>query len=115
MVVQLAVCGALAVLFSTFSTGTLSAIFALAVIGAGWLFSEVRGFWLQAQDVGMKGLVRVLDFLLPNMGLLDLKEAVVYGDPVTAAGVAGRLVYGCAYAATLVALAALIFSRRDVR
>ncbi len=115
MVVQLAVCAALAVLFSTFSSATLSAILALAVIGAGWLFSEVRLFWLQASDVGMKWLVRILDYLLPNMGLLDLKEAVIYGDPVTAAGFAARLAYGVAYAATLVALAAVVFSRRDVR
>jgi Cu-processing system permease protein len=115
MVVQFAICGALAVLFSTFSSATLSAILALALIGAGWLFSEVRLFWLLSSRVSMKWLVRVLDFVLPNMGLLDLKEAVVYGDPVTAGSFVARLAYGCAYSATLIALAALVFSRRDIR
>lgn len=115
MIVQLAVCGALAILFSTFSTATLSAILSLAVVGAGWLFSEVRSFWLLASNVGMKWLVRILDYLLPNMGLLDLKEAVIYGDPVTAGSFTARLAYGCAYSATLIALAALVFTRRDVR
>jgi ABC-type transport system involved in multi-copper enzyme maturation permease subunit len=115
MTLQLAIVAALAVLFSTFSSPTLSSICALAIVGAGWLFGEVRVFWLQAHDVGMKWMVQVLDFVLPNMGLLDLKEAVTYGDPVTLASVAGRSLYGACYAATLVALAALTFSRRDIR
>jgi Cu-processing system permease protein len=115
MTLQLAICAAFAVLFATFSTATLSSIYTLAVVGAGWLFSEVRVFWLRADDVGMKGLVRVLDFLLPNMGLLDLKEAALYGDAVGLGSLAARGLYGAAYAATLVALAAFVFSRRDVR
>ncbi|HET6437343.1 MAG TPA: ABC transporter permease [Anaeromyxobacter sp.] len=115
MVAQLAVCGAFAVLFTTFSTATLAAIFSLALVGAGWLFSEVRTFWLEADQVGLKTVVRLLDFLLPNMGLLDMKEAVLYGDPVTLGSFLGRLLYGTAYSATVVALAALVFSRRDVR
>lgn len=115
LVLQLAICGALAVMFSTFTTATLSSIFSLSVIGAGWLFTEVRNFWLTARTVEMKPLVSVLDFLLPNMGLVDLKEAAVYGDPVTLGSFLGRAAYGAAYAAALVALAALVFSRRDVR
>lgn len=113
--VQLAVCAAFAVLFSTFSTATLASIYTLAIVGAGWLFGEVRWFWLQAHQTEMKGLVKVLDYVLPNMTLLDTKEALVYGDPITLASVAGRAAYGLAYAATLVALAAVVFTRRDVR
>ncbi|HET9554211.1 MAG TPA: ABC transporter permease [Anaeromyxobacteraceae bacterium] len=112
---QLAVAGALAVLFSTFSTATLSAIFALSIVGAGWLFGEVRAFWVAARQVELKGLIRVLDALLPNMSLLDLKESVTYGDPVTLGSVLARAAYGAGYAGVLVALAALVFSRRDVR
>ncbi|MFT3914290.1 MAG: ABC transporter permease [Anaeromyxobacteraceae bacterium] len=113
--VQLAVCAAFAVLFSTFSTATLASIYTLAIVGAGWLFGEVRWFWLQAQQTEMKGLVKVLDYVLPNMTLLDSKEALVYGDPITLASVAGRASYGLAYAATLVAFATLVFTKRDVR
>jgi len=63
----------------------------------------------------MKGLVSVLDYLLPNMGLLDLKEALTYGDPVAWPGLLWRAAYGLAYAATVLALAALGFSRKDIR
>jgi ABC-type transport system involved in multi-copper enzyme maturation permease subunit len=113
--VQLAICGAFAVLFSTFTTATLASIYTLAIVGAGWLFGEVRAFWLQARQVELKPLVNVLDFVLPNMSLLDLKESVTYGDPVTLGSVVARTAYGSAYAATLVLLAAVIFTRRDIR
>lgn len=115
MVVQLAICGAFAVLFSTFTTATLASILSLAVVGAGWLFGEVRSFWLQARQVELKPLVRVLDFVLPNMSLLDLKESVTYGDPVTLSSVLVRGAYGAGYAAALLFLAAAVFTRRDIR
>lgn len=115
MIAQFAVAVALAVLFSSFTTPTLASIFTLAVLAAGFLFSEVRGFWLRAEQVELKQLVRVLDVLLPNMGLLDAKEALTYGDVVTLGSLAARTAYGVGYAAILVALAAVIFSRRDIR
>ena len=112
---QLAVAGSLAVLFSTFSTATLSAIFALSAVGAGWLFGEVRAFWLAAPQVAMKPLIYVMDAVLPNMSLLDLKESVTYGDPIELGTVLARAAYGAGYAGVMLALAALVFSRRDVR
>jgi ABC-type transport system involved in multi-copper enzyme maturation permease subunit len=113
--VQLAICGAFAVLFSTFTTATLASIYTLAIVGAGWLFGEVRSFWLQARQVELKPLVKVLDLLLPNMSLLDVKESVTYGDPVALGSILARAAYGIGYAAALVLLAAVVFTRRDIR
>jgi ABC-type transport system involved in multi-copper enzyme maturation permease subunit len=115
LLVQFAVCAGFAVLFSSFSTATLATIFTLTLVAAGHVFSEVRSFWLQSEQVQMKFLARVFDFLLPNMGLLDTKEAFTYGDPITIASILTRSAYGLAYAGVLVALAAVVFSRRDVR
>jgi ABC-type transport system involved in multi-copper enzyme maturation permease subunit len=115
MLAQLAICGAFAVLFATHSTATLATIFTLSLVGAGHVFGEVRLFWLRAPDVDMKWLVHVFDVVLPNLALLDLKAAVTYGDPVSAASVLHRLGYGFGYAAVVVAIAALVFSRKDVR
>jgi len=113
--VQLSICAALAVLFSTFTTATLASICSLSIIGAGWLFGEVRSFWLMARQAEMKPLVRVLDVLLPNMALLDVKEAVTYGDTISVGSALARGAYGAGYAAVLLLLAAVIFSRRDIR
>jgi ABC-type transport system involved in multi-copper enzyme maturation permease subunit len=115
MLVQFAVAVALAVLFASFTTPTLATIFTLSALASGFLFSEVRGFWLKARQVELKQLVHVLDVLLPNMGLLDLKEALTYGDPVTLGSAVARAGYGFGYAAILVALAALVFARKDIR
>lgn len=115
IVVQVAICVAFAVLFAGLSTPTLAVIFTLAIVGAGYLFGEVRTFWLATRHVEMKGLVSVLDYLLPNMALLDVKEALTYSDPVTLLSLAKRVAYGVAYSAVILSLAALGFSRKDVR
>ena len=115
MLAQVAICGAFAILFACYSTPTLATIFTLSVVAAGHVFGEVRGFWLRAPDVGMKELVRVLDVLLPNFALLDLKAAVTYGDAISPASVLLRLGYGFGYAGVVVALACLVFSRKDLR
>jgi len=115
VLVQLAVCAAFAVLFASFTTPTLAVIFSLSLIAAGHVFSEVRFFWLKSPQTHLKALVHVLDFALPNMGLLDMKEALTYGDPVQLSSLLTRLAYGAGYAGMVVALAALIFTRRDVR
>jgi ABC-type transport system involved in multi-copper enzyme maturation permease subunit len=115
MLVQIAVCAAFATLFASFTTATLATIFTGSAVVAGHVFSEVRSFWLKSPDVSMKGLVRVLDVLLPNLGLLDLKEALTYGDPITLGSFAARAAYGAAYATVIVALAAYVFSKRDIR
>lgn len=115
MLAQFAVAVALAVLFSSFTTPTLATIFTLSALASGFLFSEVRGFWLKAEQVELKQLVHVLDVLLPNMGLLDAKEALTYGDAVTLGSMIARTGYGFGYAAVLVALASVVFARRDIR
>lgn len=115
MLAQYAVAVALAVLFASFTTSTLATIFTLSALAAGFLFSEVRQFWLLAKQAHMKELVHVLDVVLPNLGLLDAKEALTYGDPVGLGSALARAAYGLGYAGALVVLAAVIFSRRDVR
>jgi hypothetical protein len=57
----------------------------------------------------------VLDVVLPNMALLDLKESVTYGDPVALGSVVARASYGLGYAGILVLLAAVLFTYRDIR
>jgi ABC-type transport system involved in multi-copper enzyme maturation permease subunit len=115
MVVQLAVSVALAVLFASFTTPTLAVIFTLTLIGSGYVFAEVRNFWLGNPQVQVKWLVRVLDYVLPNMGLLDLKETLVYGDPMTLGGFLLRAAYGIAYSGVVLILGVAVFSRKDIR
>lgn len=115
ILVQVALCAAFAILFASFTTPTLATIFTLSVIAAGHLFGEVRPFWIQSPVAKLKSLVKVLDFTIPNLGLVDLKEALTYGDAVAWSGIAGRAAYGAAWACLALALGAFIFTRKDVR
>jgi ABC-type transport system involved in multi-copper enzyme maturation permease subunit len=109
---QLAMVGALAVLFSSFSTATLSAIFTLSLVVAGHLASELVRYWVaQGELAAWTG--RILFLLVPNLEALDFKEAMVYRDALPAGTLAMAGAYGVLYAIGVVGLA--VFSRRDLR
>ena len=53
--------------------------------------------------------------LVPNLEALNLKEAMVYKDPVSSSFAVMGLGYGVLYAAAVVFFATAVFSRRDLR
>jgi ABC-type transport system involved in multi-copper enzyme maturation permease subunit len=110
ILVQVLVVTAVAVLFSSITSATLAAIFALSIALAGQLTNEMRNLWRG----GGAWLARGLWYALPNLGVLTTNDAVIYHRPIPASAwiAAG---YGIAYAAATVALACLVFERRDFR
>ena len=114
MVVQLAMVAAIAAFFSSFSTPTLSAILALALVVAGHLASDLVRYWAR-QGAATRWAGKLAYVLVPNLEALDFKEAMVYRDPIAWSGTLLGLAYGVLYAAAVVALAAGVFSRRDLR
>jgi ABC-type transport system involved in multi-copper enzyme maturation permease subunit len=108
--VQLMIVAAVAVFFSSITTTTLAAIFALGVTIAGQLSNEMRNLW----RIGGAWIAKALWFLLPNLGSLTLNEAVIYRRAVPGSAWLTGL-YGLLYAATAIALACVIFERRDFR
>ncbi len=111
---QLAMIAALAVLFSTFTTPTLSAIFTLSLVVAGHLASDLVRYW-SAQGAWLAGMGKALYVAVPNLEALNFKEAMVYKDVVPAATLWPALAYGVLYAIGVVAVAAATFTRRDLR
>lgn len=106
---QLAMVGALAILFSSFTNTTLASIFALAFAVSGYFARELFTYWR-----GMP-LLRAVGLALPNLAALDLKVSVVYREPVAGGPFALSLAYAALYVAALLALAAAVFGRRDLR
>jgi Cu-processing system permease protein len=110
MAVQLLVVAAVAVLFSAVTSTTLAAIFALSIAIAGQLTNEMRNLW-RAEGAW---LARGLWYALPNLGVLNANDAVIYGRlPPHSAWLAAA--YGLVYAAAVLALACVAFERRDFR
>jgi ABC-type transport system involved in multi-copper enzyme maturation permease subunit len=110
MAVQFLVVAAIAVLFSSFTTTTLAAIFALAVTIAGRLSSDLRTLWTGPGA----GLGRALWYVVPNLSALSLNESVVYRTPPPAETWLA-VPYALLYAAAALAMAAAVFERRDLR
>ncbi len=104
---------AVALLFSTFSSATLSAIFTLAIYVIGHLSSDLRLFGKKFMgDVG-RGFLDTLYYLLPNLERFNLKGHVIHHIQFPAADMALTLTYGLLYAGLLLLLASLIFQQRD--
>lgn len=114
LVVRFAVVGAVATLFSAFSTTTLAAIFTLALVVAGHLSSDLVRYW--AEQGTLAGVLGRTAFLaIPNLEALNWKEAMVYRDVLPPGVALTGLGYGLLYAGACVALAAAVFTRRDLR
>ncbi|HEY7726477.1 MAG TPA: ABC transporter permease [Anaeromyxobacteraceae bacterium] len=114
LAVRFAMAAAVATFFSCFSTATLSAIFALALVVAGHLSSDLVRFWADRGPVA-RAAGWAIYLLVPNFEALNLKEAMVYRDPVPASFAVTGIAYGLLYSAAVVALATAVFSRRDLR
>jgi Cu-processing system permease protein len=111
---QLAMIAAVAVLFSTFTTPTLSAIFTLSLVVVGHVASDLVRYWSkQGEGLGLLG--KAIYVVVPNLEALNFKEAMVYKDALPAGPVALAFLYGVLYAVGVAAVAAAIFTRRDLR
>jgi ABC-type transport system involved in multi-copper enzyme maturation permease subunit len=112
---KLMVVTAIAVLFSTFSTPALSAIFTLALVVVGSLAEDLKLFAATFGGPTLQGVVAAVYLLLPNLASLDVGTAVVHGRPVPAAVAWLAAAYGLAYVAALLAGAVWIFQYRDFK
>ena len=112
--VELAVLAAVALLFASFSTPVLASAYAFALFLIGHLVSDLRAFGGRSKTAVARSAARAFYQVLPDLELLNLKAHAANDLPVAAAYVWRSAAYGLAYAAIVLALAMLIFSRRDL-
>jgi ABC-type transport system involved in multi-copper enzyme maturation permease subunit len=103
---------AVAMLFSTFTSATLSAIFTLAIYGIGHLSGDLKTFGEKMDAVG-QAVLNTLYYVIPNLERFNLKGHVIHHLDFGMADMALTLAYGLTYAAFLLLLASVIFQRRD--
>jgi ABC-type transport system involved in multi-copper enzyme maturation permease subunit len=111
-VLGLLVIASLAVLFSTFTSPTLAALFTLALFAAGNLTDTVVRL---SGDATLHQLVRASRVVVPALGLFNLRAAVVHGLPVPAAQLVAATAYALAYSLAVLYVASLVFRRRELR
>lgn len=106
---------ALALLFSTVATSSaFAAVCSVSAVVTG-RFSDVIHNMQDVIPDAPSFLIQALYFALPNFRNFDLKDRVVYGDPVTAADLAWLTAYAASYAALALAVTVLAFRRRELQ
>lgn len=104
---------AVALLFSTLSSPALAAISTFAVVVVGRFSDVIRAAREVAPQVPELA-IKVLYYALPNFHNFDLKNRVVYGDPIQVAELAWLTAYAAIYATLALGAALAALRRRDL-
>jgi ABC-type transport system involved in multi-copper enzyme maturation permease subunit len=104
-----------AIMFSTFTTPTLSATFTLAIYVIGHLTDDLRVLGGKLQNDLTKSILEGLYYALPNLDYFNVKGQAVHGIPIEPSYLVSAVAYGVVYSAMILVLACLIFQRRDFK
>ena len=104
----------LALLFSSFSSPLLSALFALSMFVVGTFAEDLRTFASMSQGA-QKWLAQIVSYLVPNLASLNVITRVAHDQLIPAALVGYNTLYTLLYATATVSGALLIFSRRNLK
>jgi Cu-processing system permease protein len=117
---EVAVITAVAVLFSSFSSPILSGALTLGIFVVGHFTPELRELIAKVDSAPMRATLRAGMRTFPDLHLFYVSGSMVGGHHVSVNGayvdwtyVAMAGLYGALYAAVAIALAMIIFSRRD--
>ncbi len=113
--VEVMVVTGLALLFSTFASPTLSAIFTFLGYVLGHLSDDLRFFGEQSKNVIVNFLSVPIYYILPNLERFNVKNQVVHNIPVPAKFYAFSIIYGVIYCALLVVVSSFIFERKNLK
>ncbi len=114
IVLQFVMITALALLFSSFSSPLLSAVFAFALFIIGTFAEDLRGFAAMTQGV-TRWIATGAAYLVPNFAALNVISSVAHGQPVTGTLLLYNSIYALLYAGAAVAGAMLIFEHRNLK
>ncbi|CAG1015746.1 hypothetical protein ANAEL_05349 [Anaerolineales bacterium] len=116
---KLLILTAVLVLFSSIATSTfLPMLLTFAVYAVGVTTEKVKFFLETVQGEKMvspalKALVGVIYYLFPNLTLFDITSQVVYGVSIEGGRLLMTLAYGGGYCMVMLAIACMLFSKRD--
>ncbi len=105
----------LASFFSTFTTPVLSAIFTLSMFLIGHVSGDLLVFGEKASSAAVRWAARLLYYALPNLENFNWKNEVVHGAAGSLSVIPAAAGYLVTYAAAVLLLACLLFSRKDFK
>jgi hypothetical protein len=103
-----------ALLFSSFSSPLLSAVFAFSLFVIGSFADDLRGFATMAHGV-TRWFATAAAYLVPNFSALNVISAVAHQQPISAQVILQNTLYAMFYAVMALSGAVLIFERRNLK
>jgi ABC-type transport system involved in multi-copper enzyme maturation permease subunit len=114
IVLEFLIICALALLFSSFSSPLLSAVFAFSLFVIGSFAQDLRGFAGMAHGF-TRWLVMGAAYLVPNFSAFNVVSVVAHGESLSATLILHNTLYALFYAAMVLSGAVLIFERRNLK
>ena len=105
---------ALALLFSSFSSPLLSAVFAFSLFVIGSFAEDLRGFAGMAHGF-TRWLTTGAAYLVPNFSAFNVIASIAHGQPVAGRLILDNTFYALFYAAMALSGAVLIFEHRNLK
>jgi len=114
IVLQFLIVTALALLFSSFSSPLLAAVFTFSLFVIGTFAEDLRGFAAMAHGA-MRWLATGAAYLVPNLSALNVISSVAHERPVSGQIVVYNTAYALIYTSMALCGAVLIFERRNLK
>jgi ABC-type transport system involved in multi-copper enzyme maturation permease subunit len=114
IVLQFLIVTALALLFSSFSSPLLSAVFTFALFVIGCFSEDLRGFAAMTEGIG-RWLTTGVAYLVPNFAALNVIGSVAHGEAVSTQLLLTNTAYALVYSAMALSAAMLIFEHRNLK
>ena len=114
IVLQFLILCSLALLFSSFSSPLLSAVFAFSLFVIGSFAEDLRGFARMSHGL-TQWLATGAAYLVPNLSALNVIGQVAHEQPIPTHLIAYNTAYALAYSAMAICGAVLIFERRNLK
>ena len=114
IILQFLIVTALALLFSSFSSPLLSAVFAFSLFVIGSFSEDLRGFAAMAHGMS-KWLATAAAYIVPNFSALNVITSAAHQQPVSGQLIAFNTAYALIYAAMALSGAVLIFEHRNLK
>jgi Cu-processing system permease protein len=114
IVLQFLMITALALLFSSYSSPLMSAVFAFCIFVIGSFAEDLRGFAAMTQGF-TRWLAIGAAYLLPNFSALNVISQVAHEQPVSSQLIFYNTAYALFYATVAICGAVLIFEHRNLK
>src|SRR5438552_13796631 len=114
IVLQFLIICAVALLFSSFSSPLLSAVFSFSLFVIGSFAEDLRGFAGMAHGV-TRWLATAAAYLVPNFSALNVISSVAHQQPVSGQLILYNTAYALIYAVMALCGAVVIFEHRNLK